>query len=528
MTLRQLRESDPAALGPYRLLAELGRGGMGRVLLGAAPDGRLAAVKQVHDRLAADDGFRARFRREVAASQKVSGAYTAAVMAADPDAPTPWLASVYVAGPSLGAAVEGAGALPEETVRRLAAGLASALVEIHRAGLVHRDLKPDNVLLAADGVRVIDFGIARIAEGGADAAELTQSGLVVGSPAYMSPEQAEGKELTPASDVFSLGSVLAMAATGSSPFAAPSTLLTLYNLVHAAPELGALPPGLRGIVEWCLAKDPAARPTPAQVLGAIGPVGTADRPWPPAVHRMVTARQAEIARLLGDPERTVVHPLRAPAPVAPPTAVVTRLDAAAPRGRPGRRTAAWVAGGVLATAAIGGGAYAWWRDGGEQSAAGPADKYAAMPICAEAAGKLPLPERRKDRDGYDQRTDSAKTSCEWYGASWEAADGKVVHPSRPDAIVTWELQRSDPRKGNGTERARKDFGEGRSETGLGVGDAAYWGAPDTYYEIACTLNVRDGNLVVSVVLGDQKYPEAAGCESKAKDIARAAVAAMPV
>lgn len=518
--MRALRESDPAAVGPYRLLAEIGRGGMGRVLLAAAPDGRLVAVKQVHERLAADDGFRARFRREVIASQKVSGAYTAAVMDADPEAPTPWLASVYVAGPSLGAAVESAGVLPEETVRRLAAGLATALVEIHRAGLVHRDLKPDNVLLAADGVRVIDFGIARVAEGGADA-ELTQTGLVVGSPAFMSPEQAEGRELTAASDVFSLGSVLAMAATGRSPFAATSTLLVLYNLVHTAPELGGLPPGLRGIVEWCLAKDPAARPTPAQLLGTIGPVGASDRPWPAGVHRMIDARQADIQRLLGDAERTVVElPARAP---APPTAVLTRATAPAPRGR-SRKPAALVAGAVLAVAATGGGVYAWQQNAG--GGPGVPDTYTAMPICEEAAGKLPLPERKKDRDGYGERIHEATTNCEWY-ASWEDDDGEVVHATHPDARVVWDLKRTDADHGNGTERARADFGEGRPETGLGFGDAAYWKPPDQVYEIACQLVVRDGNLVVSVLLGEEKYPEAAACESTAKDIAGAALAAMP-
>jgi serine/threonine protein kinase len=191
---------------------------MGRVLLGAGPDGRLVAVKQVHDRYAADDGFRARFRREVGASRRVSGAYTAAVMDADVEAVTPWLASVFVVGPSLGAAVEAAGALPADAVHRLAVGLATALVEIHRTGLIHRDLKPENVLLAEDGVRVIDFGIARAAE---EEAELTHTGGVIGSPAYMSPEQAEGRMLTPASDVFSLGSVLALALTGRSPSPGP-------------------------------------------------------------------------------------------------------------------------------------------------------------------------------------------------------------------------------------------------------------------------------------------------------------------
>lgn len=162
-------------VGRYRVLAELGRGGMGRVLLGYGPDGRLVALKLVHEQFAEDDGFRARFRREVEASRAVSGAYTAAVVDADPDAPTPWLASVFVPGPSLHDAVQTAGALPEEPVLRLAAGLATALIQIHRAELVHRDLKPSNVLLADDGPRVIDFGLVRAVNGGRSG-DLTRAG----------------------------------------------------------------------------------------------------------------------------------------------------------------------------------------------------------------------------------------------------------------------------------------------------------------------------------------------------------------
>ncbi|MGW9037472.1 serine/threonine-protein kinase, partial [Streptomyces sp. NPDC055721] len=395
--MRPLKASDPVSSGPYRLFAELGSGGMGRVLLGAAPDGRLVAVKQVHAGLAADDGFRARFQREVAASQKVSGAYTAAVMDSDADAPTPWLASVFVAGPSLGAAVAEVGPLAEDLVRRLAAGLASALAEVHRVGLIHRDLKPDNVLLSEDGVRVIDFGIARAAETGAEHQGdlgLTRTGLVIGSPPFMSPEQAEGKRLTAASDVFSLGSVLVMAATGRSPFVGSSTLQTLYDVVHAEPDLSGVPAGLRGIVERCLAKDPEARPTPAGLLGLLGPVAPAGRQWPPAVYRMIASQRAAIDRLLDGPGDTIVdapgrteEPGRAgsaevpdreepteasgkpPKPPVPPRSVsapttgerraalpteaaVALVDPAPPRRAPRRALAVAVC--VLAAAALGG------------------------------------------------------------------------------------------------------------------------------------------------------------------------------
>ncbi|MFJ5834058.1 serine/threonine-protein kinase [Streptomyces sp. NPDC093089] len=336
--MEPLDDSEATRVGPYRLLAELGHGGMGRVLLGAAHDGRLAAVKLVHARFASDADFRARFRREVAASRRVSGAYTAAVMDADADAELPWLASVFVTGPSLGSVVREAGPLPEAAVRRLALGLATALVEIHRVGLIHRDLKPENVLLAEDGVRVIDFGIARAAEpgGGAEPTRLTQTGWVIGSPPFMSPEQAESRELTPASDVFSLGAILVLALTGDSPFAGTSTFRILSNVVHGVPDLSGVPAGLRGIVEACLAKDPTARPTPARLIELLGPVAPAARVWPPAVHTMVAEQQARIAALLdGPPGREptlVVPPSRPPVEAPTPTPLSTPASASTPAG----------------------------------------------------------------------------------------------------------------------------------------------------------------------------------------------------
>ncbi|MFE5594913.1 protein kinase [Streptomyces sp. NPDC056549] len=296
-----LGESDAPVLGPYRLVAELGRGGMGRVLLGVTPDGRLAAVKVVRSQFVEDDGFRTRFRREVKASRRVSGAYTAAVVDADADAPLPWLASVFVPGPPLSEVVENVGPLPAKTAARLAAGLAAALAEIHRARLIHRDLKPSNVLLASDGPRVIDFGIARAtdSQGGT---EITHTGWLVGSPAFMSPEQAEGRELTPASDVFSLGTVLVYACTGQSPFAGPAAPQTLYNVVHTEPDLASLPDELRGLVARCLAKDPSQRPTPAGILESLGRLAPSARPWPATVYALIDTQHAEILQVLDLPE----------------------------------------------------------------------------------------------------------------------------------------------------------------------------------------------------------------------------------
>ncbi|QFG23252.1 serine/threonine-protein kinase [Actinomadura sp. WMMB 499] len=564
-----MRPLDAAArreIGPYRAVAELGRGGMGRVLLATSPDGRLVAVKQVHARLAADEGFRERFRREVAASRKVSGAFTAAVVDADTGAVTPWFASAFVPGPSLGAAVEAAGPLPAEAVRRLAAGLATALLEIHRAGLIHRDLKPANVLLAEDGPRVIDFGIARAADGG-DATELTHTGLVVGSPGFMSPEQADGRELTPASDVFALGTVLAAALTGRSPFSGTSVPQTLFNVVHAEPDLSALPPGLRAIVEPCLAKDPEARPAPARLLELVGEVPPAHRAWPPPVHALIAAQHAEIDRLLGDPDRTIVEgpasrpaARRAPAFLPPatrlaPTLVLRRFE----RRRP--VLIGGVAAAVLLVAAVvGGGAYALWPDAGAAagegpaaavpgaetgtgagpgdgsaagtaatgtpgaagavapSAAGPADRYLTMPVCSEAASALPLPARNPENDRYTDATSQAWTGCGWGS------------PDAPTAWVRWELKRSDGP--NATALQKKQFAEravGKTPAdGLGAGDAAFWDfapEPTAVGTWICELSVLDGNLTVKVSLGGNRT--GADCRAEAPRIARAMIAAMP-
>src|SRR5437773_1275053 len=212
--MRELQPGDPQLIGPYRLRGRLGAGGMGRVYLGLSPGGRSVAVKVIRADLAQDAEFRARFRREVAVARTVSGLFTAPVIDADVEGPVPWLATAYVPGPSLADAVTEHGPLPAASVLALARGLAEALSAIHAAGVVHRDLKPANVLLAGDGPRVIDFGISRAVE----ASALTHIGLVVGSPGFMSPEQAEGREVGSPSDIFSLGAVLAFAATGRGPF----------------------------------------------------------------------------------------------------------------------------------------------------------------------------------------------------------------------------------------------------------------------------------------------------------------------
>ncbi|MEU1130165.1 serine/threonine-protein kinase, partial [Streptomyces sp. NPDC005900] len=258
--MQPLDADEPAVIGPYRLLGRLGSGGMGRVYLGRSDGGRTVAVKIVHPHYALDEEFRARFRREVAAARRVGGEWTAPVLDADPDAAVPWVATGYAAGPSLTEAVREGAPLPAHCVRVLGAGLAEALAHVHALGLVHRDVKPSNVLLTLDGPRLIDFGIARATDG---TASLTATGASIGSPGYMAPEQILGRGVTGAADVFSLGAVLVYAATGESPFPGDSSAALLYKVVHEEPELGALSGGLRDLAAACLAKDPAARPAPA-------------------------------------------------------------------------------------------------------------------------------------------------------------------------------------------------------------------------------------------------------------------------
>jgi hypothetical protein len=293
--MEPLAADDPQQVGGYRLHARLGAGGMGQVFLGFSPAGRAVAVKVIHRQFARDPEFVRRFGREVEAARVVSGAYTAPVVAAGPDDDPPWLATVFVPGPSLAEVIAHAGPLPEPAVWRLAGGLIEALQAVHAGGLVHRDLKPANVLLAADGPRLIDFGISRALEGAA----LSVTSLIVGTPAFMSPEQAEGLRVGPASDVFSFGSVIAFAATGAAPFGAgpSSPIVVAYRVVHAQPDLSHVPVSLRNLVAACLAKNPADRPRLAQLMDAIRDgsapyqAGQPGSYWPEPVAGMVSSRQ---------------------------------------------------------------------------------------------------------------------------------------------------------------------------------------------------------------------------------------------
>ncbi|MFG3010145.1 protein kinase [Streptomyces cinerochromogenes] len=289
--MEKLGPGDPQQIGVYRLLARLGAGGMGHVYLARSDRGRTVAVKLVREELAAQEEFRARFRQEVQAARRVGGYWTAPVLDADTEAAVPWVATGYVAGPSLHQVVgRDHGALPERSVRILAAGLAHALKDIHATGIVHRDLKPSNVLVTIDGPRVIDFGIARAMETATAGGEgLTRTGALVGSPGFMAPEQVRGDRITPACDVFCLGSVLAYAATGTLPFgnADSGAHALMFRIAQEEPDLTGVPEGIADLVRDCLRKDPASRPSLDAILERTGVEdtvtgGRSRDPWLPS------------------------------------------------------------------------------------------------------------------------------------------------------------------------------------------------------------------------------------------------------
>ncbi|MFF3390975.1 MFS transporter [Streptomyces sp. NPDC002669] len=325
-----LAAEDPAHIGPYRLIARLGAGGMGLVYLGRSEVGRTVAVKVVQAEYAAQAEFRRRFAREVAAARRVGGNWTADVLDADTGAEVPWVATQYVPGPDLTTVVaDDYGPLPEHSVRVLANRLALALRAVHEAGLIHRDLKPSNVLVTVDGPRVIDFGIARAMDSLAGDSLHTRTGMLIGSPGFMSPEQVRGRELTPASDVFCLGAVLVYAATGRLLFGATETGLNahLFQIAEDEPDLTGVPESLVDLVRACLDKDPAGRPTPAEISARTG--GDDGGVWLPGEVLAQLGRRA--AQLLD-----YVPAARAEEPAAAP---VTRTAPGAPSAPPGTPSA---------------------------------------------------------------------------------------------------------------------------------------------------------------------------------------------
>ncbi|WP_330239059.1 serine/threonine-protein kinase [Streptomyces sp. NBC_00525] len=341
-----LQETDPVVVGGYRLAARLGAGGMGRVYLSHTEGGRPVAIKVVRPELADDPDFRKRFRREVRAARRVRGAYTAELLDADPDCAQPWLATLYVPGPSLSQAVARRGSLPVPALLWLMAGTAEALRAIHAEGIVHRDLKPSNVLLASDGPRVIDFGIALAA----DATAYTATGHPLGTPAYMAPEQASMQPITAATDVFALAQTAAFAALGRPLYGDGPGVDVLYRIVHSEPELAPLPEPLRPLFARCLAADPAERPAPAEIVDwcrqRLGAVAEAD--GVPAVWREI-----------GGPESEVPPPVPEATPAQPEPPAGPATPGPAQDGRRARRRRAALVSAVGAVSALLAAVLAW-------------------------------------------------------------------------------------------------------------------------------------------------------------------------
>ncbi|NDU72843.1 protein kinase [Actinomadura sp. DSM 109109] len=437
-----LGPGDTDRIGPYRLLGRLGRGGMGEVFLGRSPGGRLVAVKVVAPDLASDADFRRRFVEEVEAARKVGGFYTAQVVDADPDAERPWLVTAYIPGPSLQQAVAGNGPLPYQAVQVLGSGLAEGLLAVHRAGLVHRDLKPGNVLLADDGPRVIDFGIARAL----DAAQ--KSTAVIGTPGFMSPEQAQGRAAGPESDVFSLGCVLAYAATGEAPYGRGSPAVVVYRIVHEEPDLSRVPAQLRPLVAACLARDPAARPSVGDVLARFAPAADEGHWLPERVSAMITERKAAVP-----PSARGRPGPWAPAPTAPPvgrTHVETRRTGG---GRP-RWTRPWVvlpaaAGTVVLTAALTWGAIALTGDDepGARAAGGTAEEGGASKDPCDVIDQTIIRDHQLIstgvRGGYENAAENVRT-CEWQTAQYGAdRDFRLTLVYSPEPVRLFQTEVTD-------------------------------------------------------------------------------------
>ncbi|MFJ2831374.1 PQQ-binding-like beta-propeller repeat protein [Streptomyces sp. NPDC087263] len=397
----QLTQHDPRRIGPFEVLGRLGAGGMGLVYLARSASGRRVAIKTVRTELAEDQLFRVRFSREVEAARAVSGFYTAAVVDADARAAVPWLATAYVPAPSLEEIVNECGPMPAQAVRWLAAGVAEALQSIHGAGLVHRDLKPSNVLVVEDGPRVIDFGIAS----GVSNTRLTMTNVAVGTPAYMSPEQAkDSRSVTGASDVFSLGSMLVFAATGHAPFHGANPVETVFMLLREGPDLEGLPEELRPLIESCMKMEAAGRPNPADLQAQLAPhlygsgsddSGTASAWLPERAVSLIEARRGGRPPAKPAPSagrsgggRVPPPPAHAPLPVgAPDTGPVRLAGGQVPIG-PGPRVADARAAAVKAPPPEAGLAASWSRPRAGVNGADPAP-VAAPPAPDSPAGWRP-------------------------------------------------------------------------------------------------------------------------------------------
>ncbi|MGW1777405.1 serine/threonine-protein kinase [Streptomyces sp. NPDC002104] len=410
----------PEYAGQYRLESVLGSGGMGVVHLATSESGLKLAVKIVHPQHAVDPEFRARFRQEVAAARRVSGAFTAPVVDADPDAERPWMATLFIDSPTLSERVRDR-VLESKELARLAAGLAEALRDIHRAGVVHRDLKPSNVLMAPDGVRVIDFGISRPA----DSDLRTETGKLIGTPPFMAPEQFQRpREVGTAADVFALGAVLVYAATGRGPFDSDSHYLVAYQVVHSEPDLTGLPERLVPLVAQCLAKDPAERPS---------------------ADALIVALRAVAYPTDQDTQAFIPRP-RQPVPDEEVTHRRERIVPPAPRSR--RRTRVAVSAGLgLLLAAGAAGGYLWPEHGtGPASgSSGKAAESSAAPSASAPGRPMPWSVRFGDRGA----------ACAWQTlALYCSGPGATVARLDPtNGAALWTVPAAAPRAPTANSKA---------------------------------------------------------------------------
>ncbi|MFF3529395.1 PQQ-binding-like beta-propeller repeat protein [Streptomyces rubiginosohelvolus] len=515
-----LRGGDPAEIGGYPLEARLGSGGMGTVFLARTSSGRSIAIKLIHQQFAGDDEFRIRFRQEVAAARRVSGAFTAAVVDAAPEADQPWMATTYIEGPTLAQRITDEGPLDGVELRRLAIGLAEALRDIHRVGVVHRDLKPSNVVLSAEGPRVIDFGISRAV----DQQTLTMTGRVIGTPPFMSPEQLQApRGVGPRSDVFSLGTLLVYAATGHGPFDADSPYITAYQVVHEEPSLGAVPDALRAVVEPCLDKDPERRPSVDELLVLLRDLpsdlgGTATGgPGAGRTRDMLTQHHLMASE---------TPPPTTPAPAAP-TAPDAGSTGTAIGGRLRRR---WrpVLAAAVAVAAIGGGVAALTTGGADGNGDGTdgrgtdAGRSAAAPGGTLPDGFQPwrttVPGGREDipdelrcvaRDDalfcggggvVATRVNPADGSRVWTAKSpGVPAQGMYMVGATDDTVIGYRIADQDAPQGPPTEVVALDADSGEE----------LWSTPSGAQSTAVTGRTRDavvaGSAVVTVDASNSRF-----------------------
>ncbi|AQU67457.1 serine/threonine-protein kinase [Streptomyces niveus] len=465
-----LQASDPAVVAGYRLAARLGAGGMGRVYLAHTQGGRPLAIKVVRPELADDPDFRRRFGREIRAAQRVRGAYTAELIDADADGVPPWLATLYVPGPSLSEAVARRGPLSVTALLWLMAGMAEALQAIHAEGIVHRDLKPSNVLLAADGPRVIDFGIALAA----DATSYTGTGQTVGTPAYMAPEQASAGAVTAATDVFALAQTAAFAALGRPLYGDGAGVDVLYRIVHSEPDLSLLPEPLRPLFARCLAADPAERATPAEVVEwcrqRLGPDADAGAGGggAPAVWREISGPEVVVPPPVPDPTPALPQPLIG---YSQPPAGFARLTQAQTQARVRRR------------------------------------RVARMMIVGSAVGALLLTVlawRVLDAEGRDDRRDTTGSS-----ASTEGPEGRSSDSARDSSSDSSESSDSSDSSGSGAPGAGEPTAGATSPSSASSQEPRPEPYPLIMLDAKNSVNLRDPDTEAKGRTGDIRF----GCRS---------------